>query len=151
MRQDYVLGLAFDASQSKIVMIRKTRPAWQAGKLNAIGGKIDAGETPIASMCREFAEETGITTTPDEWHYFMKMISKDGDVFCYRLFDDKILQAKTMEDQAIELVDVDLNALKHSSMSNMPWLVGIALDEAQPTFFVEANYNWEFISGKAVS
>lgn len=148
MRQDYVLGLAFNADQSKTVLIKKTRPAWQAGKMNAVGGKIDAGETAIDAMCREFQEETGLTTQADEWHHFMNIVGKDGTVFCYRLFDDKILNARTMEDQEIVIVDVDLNALKHTAMSNIPWLIGIATDTAQPSFFVEANYDQEFITGK---
>lgn len=151
MRQDYVLGLAFNHDQSKIVLIKKTRPAWQAGKLNAIGGKIDEGEEAITAMCREFHEETGIKTTAQEWHYFMNIVGKDGTVFCYRLFDDKILNARTIEDQEIVVMDTDLNMLKHTAMSNIPWLIGIATDIAQPTFFVEANYNQEFITGKTGS
>lgn len=151
MHQDYVLGLAMSKDQSKIVLIKKTRPAWQAGKFNAIGGKIDAGEDSITAMCREFLEETGIETKVDEWHHFMNIVGKDGTVFCYRLFDDKILQARTMEDQEIVVADTDLNWLKQTAMSNIPWLIGIAVDEAQPTFFVEANYNQEFITGKTGS
>lgn len=55
----YVLGFMFNEAESKVILIFKNRPAWQAGKLNGIGGKIEEGETPIQAMNREFAEETG--------------------------------------------------------------------------------------------
>lgn len=56
---EYVLGFMFNEDESKVLLIMKNRPAWQAGKLNGVGGKIEAGETPIQAMEREFAEETG--------------------------------------------------------------------------------------------
>lgn len=66
------------------LLIRKTHPEWQKGKLNGIGGKIEKKEkltsngivdhwlleTPFEAMIREFHEETGITTTRERWHCF---------------------------------------------------------------------------------
>ena len=148
MRQNYVVGFAFSADKSKVVLIRKTRPAWQAGKLNGPGGKIEAGETPHEAMCREFLEECGVETTPADWHYFTKIIGRDGDVWFYRMFDDKALNAVTKLDEEVLVVDTDLNHLQKDGLSNIVWLIAIALDEMLPNFFVEANYNQEFITGK---
>ena len=40
-------------------VIKKERPVWQAGLLNAIGGHVEKGEYPVEAMQREFLEETG--------------------------------------------------------------------------------------------
>jgi 8-oxo-dGTP diphosphatase len=148
MRQDYVVGFAFSADKSKVVLIRKNRPAWQAGKLNGPGGKIEHGETPHEAMCREFAEECGVETTPEDWHYFTKIVGDKGDVFFYRMFDDKALNAITKLDEDVVIVDTDLNYLQKDGLSNIVWLIAIALDEMLPNFFVEANYNQEFVTGQ---
>lgn len=148
MTQDYTLGFAFSADRSKIVLIEKKTPAWQAGKLNGIGGKLEPGETPIDAMCREFEEECGVRTEPSDWHYFSKIVGNFGDVYCYRLFDDKALQARTLLAEEVKIMDVSLDALRSTAMTNLPWLIGIALDDNQPIFFVEATYNQEFATGK---
>jgi 8-oxo-dGTP diphosphatase len=145
---NYVVGFAFSADRSKVVLIHKNRPAWQAGKLNGVGGKIDPGEVAIDAMCREFYEECGVQTAPEDWHYYTKVQGRDGDVFFYRMFDDKALNAKTCLDEEVLIVDTKLDDIRTRSLSNLAWLIGIALDETQPHFFVEANYNQEFITGK---
>lgn len=87
---NYVCGFMMTWDLQQFLLIRKTHPEWQAGKLNGIGGKIekkhhviateqessksDAGywlmETPQEAMIREFHEETGMTTKRDRWHCF---------------------------------------------------------------------------------
>lgn len=62
----YVLGFAFD--DNKVLLIRKTKPKWQAGRLNGVGGKVEAFDKDyLAAMVREFHEETDILTTRDQW------------------------------------------------------------------------------------
>jgi 8-oxo-dGTP diphosphatase len=149
MRQQYVVGLAFNTDRTKLILMRKNRPAWQAGKLNGVGGKFEPGETGADCMVREFFEETGVQTEISDWHYFTKIVGRDGDVFFFRMFDDKVLAAKTTSDEPILIVDANLDgAIRTDGLSNLPWLVGIALDTSQPFFFVEANYNQEFKTGK---
>jgi hypothetical protein len=58
VKDRYVLGFVFSEDSSRVLLVWKNRPAWQAGKLNGIGGKIEAGETPLQAMQREFREET---------------------------------------------------------------------------------------------
>lgn len=55
----YSLGFLFSEDLKHVVLIRKVRPAFQKGKLNGIGGKIEPGENHLAAMIREFREETG--------------------------------------------------------------------------------------------
>ena len=52
------------SDETQVALVLKDHPDWQAGKLNAIGGKISNAETPTNAMVREFAEETGSETKP---------------------------------------------------------------------------------------
>ncbi len=63
----YVVGFLFDSAFEWVALIRKNRPAWQAGRLNGIGGKLEPGEDSIDAMVREFREETGLHVTADRW------------------------------------------------------------------------------------
>lgn len=80
---NYVCGFMCSWDVQNFLLIRKTHPEWQKGKLNGIGGKIEKRipgydieygvpieETPFEAMIREFHEETGITTTRQRWHCF---------------------------------------------------------------------------------
>ena len=117
----YVLGLAFTEANS-VLMVQKNRPAWQAGKLNFIGGKIDpdpdgyGDEIPVAAMVREFYEETGIYTKQSDWKLIGSMGragfdndgNEDGEDFEVVLFKagpDKMFNYFfQMEDEEIILV-----------------------------------------------
>jgi 8-oxo-dGTP diphosphatase len=57
--QNYVVGFLFDPTLSRVVLIRKEKPAWQKGLLNGVGGKVELNESFEEAMAREFAEETG--------------------------------------------------------------------------------------------
>lgn len=127
MDQKYVAGFMFDYPLKRVALIKKNRPEWQAGKLNAIGGHIEQGETPIQAMVREFEEETGLKTNEDLWFEFAK-ISENGafDVtfFVTQGFLDPL---RTITDEEICIVPVsDVNADK--MIENLSWLVPLAID-----------------------
>lgn len=44
----------------QVLMIRKNRPDWQAGKLNFPGGHVEEGEDPGCAAARELFEETSL-------------------------------------------------------------------------------------------
>lgn len=58
---EYVLVFPRTAdSTEKILLVEKDRPAWQKGRLNLVGGKVEQGETAVDAAVRELAEESGM-------------------------------------------------------------------------------------------
>lgn len=66
----YCCGFLFTHDYREVLLIEKRRPAWQAGKLNGVGGHVEqhANETPYAAMVREFKEEVGVEVL--NWMHF---------------------------------------------------------------------------------
>jgi 8-oxo-dGTP diphosphatase len=102
----YCLGFAFSLDRSKVLVIRKKRPAWQAGRLNGIGGKLESGETALVAMQRECQEETGLRIS--HWEYFATIESPHFEVTCFRAFTDDIFGAVSLTDEEVTVEDVDL-------------------------------------------
>ena len=48
---------------SNVLLVEKQRPAWQVGRYNLPGGKIEEDETIHEAAIRELYEETGIMTS----------------------------------------------------------------------------------------
>jgi len=123
----YVLGFAFDLRH--VLLIHKLRPEWQAGLLNGIGGKIqDGDQTPYHAMVREFKEESGVETTPEQWHRFAKMEFRNGIiVHCFASNTIDIHAAKSMTDEWIMIVDEMRASLENSKVvKNLTWLIPMA-------------------------
>ena len=73
---DYALGFLFDEYEDKVLLIHKTHPDWQKGKLNGIGGKVEESESFGDAMRREFFEETGCRV--DNRRMFCEMSYPNG-------------------------------------------------------------------------
>ena len=123
----YVAGFMI-ASEGRVALIRKTKPRWQAGRLNGIGGKIEPGETALQAMVREFREETGVETKPSDWHEFCVLGDNvDGfrvHFFVYHVVSFPDLHTTTEE----EVLRVAISAVTvHNSIPNLTWLLPMAL------------------------
>lgn len=132
----YVLCIA-ETNSGNIVVLRKTKPTWQAGLINFPGGKIE--DTDINSMFaarREFREETGIDY--DSWEY--KGIFKRELDFFVELFyakSDIFKNAKTTTDEEVFLVTREfIFANPEKFMENFVWELQIASDPAIEQFSV---------------
>lgn len=124
---EYVCGFAFDTDAQNVALIRKARPAWQAGKLNGIGGHVEPGETASAAMGREFLEETGLYTPG--WRRFLHLT--DGQLrWCvtfYRAFDVPLDKVETRTDETVGVYCLDeLPDMK--VVPNLRWLIPLAAD-----------------------
>ena len=120
----YVLALLFSADRRQVVLMRRTRPAWQAGRVNALGGKLLPDESPGGAARREVREEAGVDVAA--WEEFLVWDDPVYRLHVVRAFDDAALRARTAEDQEVFLAEV--RALPAELIDNLRWLVPLALD-----------------------
>ncbi|MNR71411.1 CTP pyrophosphohydrolase [compost metagenome] len=126
--QQYVLGFAFSGDQ--VALILKARPAWQAGRLNGVGGKVEPGEQAQAAMAREFREETGVDTDAAEWLLFAVMNGPGFEVVCFRseLAAERFEQLQSCTDEQVVAMPLDNPSITKFGLSNVPWLLAAARD-----------------------
>jgi len=126
--KNYTLGFIFTPGLDWVLLVHKINPEWQAGKINGIGGKIEDGEESLACMVREVREESGLGTDADKWILLGEMGSGAWRVrvfaFVYRgSMDD----ARSADKEKVEWFDP--NMLPPNVISNLRWLVPLALDK----------------------
>ena len=124
MRLEYVLALLFTPDGHEIVLVRKTRPPWQAGRVNALGGKLHDGESLLDAARREVREEAGVDI--ERWEEFLVWEDREYRLRAVRAFDDAARRARTSEDQEVFLADV--RSLPGNVIDNLRWIIPLALD-----------------------
>lgn len=127
----YSLGFAFD-DLGRVALIEKLKPAWQAGRLNGIGGKIEPGESGLEAMSREFLEETGIHILVTDWWLAGYMRGPVGfQVYVYKYTGKMVRDVKTIEQERVGLYRVD-QVTTHNAIENVPALIALCLIPAAP-------------------
>ena len=138
----YTLGFIFTPALDHVLLVHKISPEWQAGKINGIGGKIEEGEDSLACIVREVQEETGLVTNPDQRIYLGEMGSDAWrmDVFTL-VYSGDMGDARNADKERVEWFDV--RALPPNIISNLSWLVPLALDRIKHHEFYnfQAKYN----------
>ena len=122
----YVLALLFTTDRRRVVLMRKLRPAWQAGRVNALGGKLLSGESAAAAARREVREEAGVDVPEPSWREILVWRDPIYRMHVLSAFDDVANRASTAEDQEIFLAATD--DLPRESIDNLRWLIPLALD-----------------------
>jgi 8-oxo-dGTP diphosphatase len=131
--REYVCGFLFTPERDRVLLIRKNRPAWQAGKLNGIGGKIEPGETPAQAMVREFREETSLHLGSSAFQHVITLSGPDdagsgigwrGHFF--RAFAP-IDQARALTDELLEIHPA--TAVPEDAIPNLRWMIPLMLDD----------------------
>lgn len=128
----YVAGFLISTDCDEVVLIKKEKPAWMKGNLNAVGGKIEGNEPAAVAMSQEFFEETGVKIA--EWHHFCELAGDGWDVkFFYAVAHPSYLHAcKTMEDEQVLVYEVPtILADTKQQMCNLAWLLAMALSFAR--------------------
>lgn len=126
---DYTLGFAFDGVLRNVVLIRKTKPLWQKGLLNGVGGKVEPSESESSCMAREFREETGIDIPKHRWTNYGRMLLPGGSGYVYLYYTvdqfayDNVLT--TTDEEVVRLHVTDAGSVE--CINNLVWLIPAAL------------------------
>lgn len=99
----YVVGIVYN--KENVLLISKKRPAWQAGMLNGIGGKIEPGENPLQAMIRECKEECNLDI--EDW-VALKTVSfgKDETLTYFKAYSD-MKGWKSLTDEEVVIISRD--------------------------------------------
>lgn len=112
---DYVVGYMLRPSREEVLLLCKQHPEYQKGKWNGVGGKIEAGESSIAAMVREFHEEAGVLTTQRDWEHFATLHSTRPDagsggtgytIYLFRSIVEEFPYFKQMTDEPLEIFNL---------------------------------------------
>lgn len=125
---NYVVGFLFCGNM--VSLVKKAAPAWQRGKYNGVGGKIEAGETAVAAMVREFREETGVTIADSSWKWYCTLTCMDTEKM-WEVFFFKSFVKHPIHLQGTNIEPVEWKAahdLPGNVIPNLKWLVPLALD-----------------------
>lgn len=128
------------SADNQIALVRKNKPAWQAGLLNGIGGKIEDGETPYMAMCREWKEETGNSHT--EWTHYVTLSIGEHIIYFFRAQVDRTpgMFIKNDIGENIEIHDYGCVLLAKDKIENLSWLLPLAFEDTD-NLLVWANDN----------
>lgn len=111
-----------------MLLIHKTHPEWQAGKINGIGGKIEAGEEPVDCIVRETAEETGLMIPKEQWTAVGVLSSAEWKVHVFgAVYTGSLAQTKSMTDEQIEWITHA--KLPKNVIYNLRWLIPMTMDK----------------------
>lgn len=122
--EKYCLGFLFDDAGTRVVLIRKNKPKWQAGLLNGIGGKLGdtiLDEKPLLAMHRETGQEIGTISGHDYLvvcYCAFNTESFDAARQCEEEPIEKVFVSQLKERYCIENVPILIEAALHKKLSN---------------------------------
>lgn len=126
----YVLVIARTPA-GDVALVRKNRPAWQAGRLNYPGGKIEEGESPLQAAVREFREETSVALS-DTCLRPVAHLTRHGqfNLFAFATEAEAAADARSETDEAIQLLHESAvrQLTDRDAIENVAWLYAMAFD-----------------------
>ncbi len=140
-RTDAVVGFAFSDDFRTVLLIRKRKPASQAGLLNGVGGKVEPGESFIDAMIREFSEEAGINTLQSDWTHFASLNAPRWRVAFFKATLPqadliRVAAAPPLTHETLELHSL-VGLRDQETMRNLRWMVPFCLDSSPYVLPVE--------------
>lgn len=122
----YTVGFIFNQDLSEVLLMHKKRPAWQVGRLNGVGGKIEPNEGSVDCIVREVLEETGAKTQKESWSYFGEIKSDNWRVDLYTLtYLGNTDDFSTTTDEKVEWFRV--GDLPDNILENLSWIIPLAI------------------------
>jgi 8-oxo-dGTP diphosphatase len=120
----YVVGYLFSRDTNEVCLIQKNRPQWQKGRLNGVGGHIEAGESPASAMTREFWEEAGERDIA--WRQFLFITGTGYELYCFtaKANPQNVMNIHSATDEIIGWYPVE--SLPQNILPNLKWIVPMA-------------------------
>lgn len=121
----YTVGFVFTNGNKDVLLVRKLKPLWQAGRLNGIGGKFEPGETAAQCIYREGYEEIGHHLGWDKF-----CVLRGGNFVCHFFCShEQTISTPAQNDVGENLVWASSHALPDDVIPNLFWLIPLALDK----------------------
>lgn len=103
----YVLGAMFNDDLTKLCLILKNTPSWQAGQYNLVGGKVEEGETGNQAMAREFLEETSVDTSPESWFPVVTSKGPDFTIDVFVISTNEVDNVTSITEEQVVIFDLE--------------------------------------------
>jgi 8-oxo-dGTP diphosphatase len=123
----YVVGFLFDAEHQNVVILRKANPAWQRGKWNGVGGKVEIDESFDDAMVREFEEETGLNVPIENWSHKFTLEFPNALMQVYHGVYNNIMDVQTMTKEPVIVISLT-RLTEYPLLPNIMWLIYAGLD-----------------------
>ncbi len=123
------VGFAFTEDRGKVLLVKKSKPKWQAGKLNGVGGIVGDCEHANDAIARECGENTGLMLP---WRWYCTIEYPHTVLYAYRAFSDNIREAMNIVGKQDPVVVMSVNILRTSSMhfvDDLSYLIPMALND----------------------
>lgn len=145
---NYVVGFVFE-SPNRVLLVRKKKPSFMAGKYNGIGGEIEPDEIPILAMMREAREEIQDDLKKAQIHHhmwteFACVRRPSACIYCFSISNEAITALADEQENdigemmsvvswnapaAIEQMFDDVHFLLQLAALNPTWPVDIYLED----------------------
>jgi len=131
---EYSIGLM--KFLDEIVLLKKARPEWQKGLLNLPGGHVEGGESARQCMAREWAEETGVVTQPEEWTQRLEILGHDYMLHVFTTFPKDRCELRFAAEEparwyGLSWLDYD------KCVSSLRWIIPLLLDNDTTTLQIK--------------
>lgn len=135
----YVLGLVFNRSKNKILLVDKKAPKWMVGYWNGIGGKIKRNEAPLRAMERESTEETNYSRP--WWKHIITFVCPGGTIFVFKSItpcgNANSIPFEQNEDETLKIWP--LHNLPDNMMRDLFWIIPLSLSSVQFPVIIQQN------------
>jgi 8-oxo-dGTP diphosphatase len=134
MKKVYVIVFLFGLGRDTLLLIRKNRPDWQAGKLNGLGGKVEKDETLCEAVIREVKEECGVQLRNYELEFIERIPRdekpkgcKNHEIIVFAAVANLSQWSKTTDEEPV-LIDIkELFTRNHDFVHNVSRLASKSL------------------------